>query len=72
MSADALSCNPQSVAPPVPQVAPPVPQEEEVQIVVVHSGEQEIWQLLNKNGQQCSTQRDDFGIEQQKDKELKT
>ena len=64
-NADALSRNPQAAAP----VAPPV---EEVQIATVHvnSGEEEITGLLNKSGELYSKQ-EDFGAQQQKDKELK-
>ena len=50
-------------------MAPPV---EEVQIATVHvnSGEEEITELLNKSGELYSKQ-EDFGAQQQKDKELK-
>ena len=64
-NADALSRNPQAPAPDVPPV-------EEVQIatVCVNPEEEEITQLLNKSVEQYSKQ-DDFGVQQQKDKELK-
>jgi len=56
LNADALSHNPQDVAPQTPQV-------EEVQVATINSGEREITQLLNKSVQQSSTHGDDFGVE---------
>ena len=62
-NADALSHNPQETAPREPQV-------EEVQVATINTGEEEVCQLLNKSVPQCSTQKDNFGVEQRKDKEL--
>ena len=62
-NADALSRNPQGTAPREPQV-------EEVQVATINTGEEEVCQLLNKSVPQCSTQKDDFGVEKRKDKEL--
>ena len=63
-NADALSRNPQGTAPREPQV-------DEVQVATINTGEEKVCQSLNKDVQQCSTQKDDFGVEQRKDKELK-
>ena len=44
---------------------------DEVQVATINTEEEEVCQLLNKDVQQCSTQKDDFSVEQRKDKELK-
>jgi len=64
LNADALSRNPQGEAP-----CPP--QEEEVQVATLSSSEVEIQQLLDSDVSQSVDHGSDFGVEQQKDGELR-
>ena len=63
LNADDLSHNPRGAAPEALQV-------EEVQVATINSGEERIVHLLNNSVQQPGVQGEDFGAEQQKDKEL--